>query len=250
MDANDDGVVSIQEVCYHYLPGALWICDNYPTGDDDGNDSDDDDSDDDGSDDDGSDDDGSDDDGSDDDGSDDDGSDDDDSDDDDSDDDDSDDEPNFEELWEILTSVTDGKVTLSDYKAVSHLIWPDASDIHVELAFQMHDLDDNGIVEEHEAKKVIVHTPILQDLIGLASDMWEILDVNDNGAMDFDELINIYQVAYTLDFTEEELNMEEARNGFNMLKAVLGGELTQERILRAMRDAIREQSAKAMATQR
>jgi len=71
------------------------------------------------------------------------------------------DNPDFEKLWDILTSVSDGKVTLSDYKAVSHMIWPDASDVHVELTFGMHDLDDNGVVEEHEARKVVSHTPIL-----------------------------------------------------------------------------------------
>lgn len=127
------------------------------------------------------------------------------------------------------------------------MIWPDASDVHVELTFEMHDLDDNGVVEEHEARKVINHTPILKDLLKLASELWDVLDVNDDGKLDFEELINIYQVFYTIDFTEDELNEEEAFTAFEIFRTLLGGELSQEALLKFMRSEIAKAAGGAMA---
>jgi len=71
-------------------------------------------------------------------------------------------------------------------------------------------------------------------LLKLASELWDVLDVNENGKMDFDELINIYQVFYTIDFTEDEVDEEEAFIAFEIFRNLLGGELTQDAILKFM----------------
>ena len=150
---------------------------------------------------------------------------------------------NFEELWAILSGVSDGKVTIEDYKQVAHLIWPNASDIEIQLHFSTHDLNDDGIVEEHEAKEVLVHTSLLDDAIFLARELWDRIDSNDNNMIDFDELVDIYDLAYTLDFTEEDLKIEELTMVYGMFVAVVG-EPTKENLLKL----IREEMIKASQT--
>lgn len=137
----------------------------------------------------------------------------------------------FEELWAVLSGVSDGKVSLDDYKKVAHLVWPDASEVEIELHFSTHDLNDDGVVEQHEAKQVVVHTPLLADAAFLARELFDRLDSNDNGMIDLDELVDIYNLFYTLDFVEDDISIEELSMAYAMLVAMIG-EPNQDNILK------------------
>ena len=55
--------------------------------------------------------------------------------------------------------------------------------------------------------------------------------------VDFEELVDIYDLAYTLDFTEEDLKIEELTMIYGMFVAVVG-EPTKENLLKLIREEI------------
>ena len=114
------------------------------------------------------------------------------------------------------------------------MIWPNASETEILLHFSTHDLNDDGIVEEHEAEKVLIHTDLLEDAIFLARELWDRIDSNDNGTVDFDEFVDIYDLFYTLDFVEEDVSIEELTFAYGMAVATIG-EPTKDNILKLIR---------------
>ncbi len=89
-----------------------------------------------------------------------------------------------------------------------------------------------------------MHTPLLEDMLDLAHNLWDVIDSNDNEVIDLDEIVDAYQVAYTLDLTEEVLGIEEFAFVYEMAKGIVG-ELSQANILKFIREEMKKQANEA-----
>lgn len=107
----------------------------------------------------------------------------------------------FEKAWYAIDENENNVVTEWEFfDNAAEVLELSGDENELEVHFNIYDLNDDGVIEKEEAKKVS-STKHLYGAIDMMYEAWRALDDNGNGSLNFEEFVDVYNLLYSLDFS-------------------------------------------------
>lgn len=97
--------------------------------------------------------------------------------------------------------VNNDQVALADWiDAVTEVnMFDDMTEAEILAQFDLHDLNDDGLVTVVEAEHVFYHAETIQEVTETIDGMWDTVDQDENGDLDETEFLAAYEVLHELE---------------------------------------------------